>query len=178
MVKEKTHGNTPNKMRALRLGKVVINIGLKESGEAVEKAYAFLSNLTQAKPVKTLAGKKARTFRVRRGLPLGVKVTLRREAAAELLRKVLPAVEGQVRQSAFDSEGNFSFGIKEHLDIPGQKYDPKIGVIGMNVNASLERSGARIKLRKIRKSIVGKSHRISKEEAIAFTRDVLGIRVV
>lgn len=170
--------NSLNAMKRLRLGKVVFNIGLKESGEAVEKAYAFLANLTQMKPIKTLAGKKARTFRVRRGLPIGVKVTARKAKAAELLKKVMPAVEGRIRESAFDNEGNFGFGIKEHLDIPGQKYDPKIGVIGLNVNASLERSGARIKLRKIKKSIVGKSHRISKAEAVDFVKKELGIKVV
>lgn len=170
--------NSSNVMRNLRLGKVVINIGLKESGEAVEKAYTFLANLTKAKPVKTLASKKARTYRVRRGLPIGVKVTMRRNDGVELLKKVLPAVEGKVRESAFDNEGNFSFGIKEHLDIPGQKYDPKIGVIGMNVNASLERCGSRVKVRKVRKSIVGKRHRISKAEAVAFAKNFLNIKVV
>jgi len=178
-VKEaKAPATSSNAMRNLRLGKVVLNIGLRESGEAVEKAYNFLKSLSQAKPVKTLAGKKARTFRVRRGLPIGVKVTLRRDEALVLLKKVLPAVDSRIHETAFDNEGNFSFGIKEHLDIPGQKYDPKIGVLGLNVNASLERNGSRIKLRKIRKSIVGKKHRISKQEAIAFTKDVLGIKVV
>lgn len=167
-----------NKMQNIRLGKVVINIGMKESGEAVERAYTFLEKLTGRKPVKTLSTQKARTFRMRCGLPIGVKVTLRGKNALEMLKKVLPAVENKVRESSFDNEGNFGFGIKEHLEIPGQKYDPKLGVFGLNVNAALVRPGFRVKLRKVRKSIVGKNQRIPKADAVDFVRNTLGIRVV
>ncbi len=165
-------------MKEIELGKVVVNIGLKESGEHVEKAFTFLEKLTGKKPVRTLSTQRARTFRLRRGLPIGVKVTLRNANALEFLKKVLPAVENKVRESSFDNEGNFGFGIKEHLDIPGQKYDPKLGVFGLNVNAALVRRGFRVKIRKIRKSHVGKAHRISKVDAVNFVRTTLGLRVV
>lgn len=165
-------------MKEIKLGKVVVNIGLKESGEHVERAYNFVEKLTGKKPVKTLSSQRARTFRLRKGLPIGVKVTIRGADALQFLKKVLPAVENKVRESSFDNEGNFGFGIKEHLDIPGQKYDPKIGVLGLNVNAALIRNGFRVKMRKIRKTRVGKAQRISKIEAVDFVKNTLGLKVV
>ncbi len=165
-------------MKQIKLGKVVVNIGLKDSGEHVERAYQFVEKLTGKKPVKTLSSQRARTFRLRKGLPIGVKVTIRNDDALAFLKKVLPAVENRVKETSFDNEGNFGFGIKEHLDIPGQKYDPKIGVLGLNVNASLVRHGFRVKLRKIRKSRIGPSHRISKPDAINFVKTTLGLKVV
>ncbi|MBU4246088.1 MAG: 50S ribosomal protein L5 [Nanoarchaeota archaeon] len=174
MKKESKSGS----MKEIKLGKVVVNIGLKESGEPVERAYIFVEKLTGKKPVKTISSQRARTFRLRKGLPIGVKVTLRDTEAIQFLKKVLPAVENKVRESSFDNEGNFGFGIKEHLDIPGQKYDPKLGVFGLNVNAALIRSGFRVKTRKIRKSHVGKAHRISKTEAVNFVKNSLGLKVV
>lgn len=165
-------------MKEIKLGKVVVNIGMKESGEHIERAYTFVEKLTGKKPVKTLSTQRARTFRLRKGLPIGVKVTLRNAGALEFLKKVLPAVENKVRESSFDNEGNFGFGIKEHLDIPGQKYDPKLGVFGLNVNAALVRRGFRVKVRKIRKSRIGTAHRITKPEAVEFVKNSLGLRVV
>ncbi len=165
-------------MKEIRLGKVVVNIGLKESGEHVERAFTFLEKLTGRKPVKTLSTHKARTFRLRRGLPIGVKVTIRNNGALEFLKKVLPAIDNKVRESSFDNEGNFGFGIKEHLDIPGQKYDPKLGVFGLNVNASLTRRGFRVKVRKIRKSRIGAAHRISRKDAVNFVKTSLGLKVI
>lgn len=174
MKKESKSGS----MKEIRLGKVVVNIGLKESGEHVERAYTFVEKLTGRKPVKTLSSQRARTFRLRKGLPIGVKVTLRNDEALQFLKKVLPAVENKIRESSFDNEGNFGFGIKEHLDIPGQKYDPKLGVFGLNVNAALVRSGFRVKTRKIRKSRVGAAQRISKIDAVDFVKNSLGLKVV
>lgn len=174
MKKESKSGS----MKEIKLGKVVVNIGLKESGEQVERAYTFVEKLTGRKPIKTLSSQRARTFRLRKGLPIGVKVTLRNDEALQFLKKVLPAVENKVKASSFDNEGNFGFGIKEHLDIPGQKYDPKLGVFGLNVNAALVRSGFRIKTRKIRKSRVGAAQRISKIDAVDFVKNSLGLKVV
>ncbi len=174
----KKESKPASSMKEIRLGKVVVNIGLKESGEPVERAFLFVEKLTGKKPIKTLSSQRARTFRLRKGLPIGVKVTLRNEEAFQFLKKVLPAVENKVRESSFDNEGNFGFGIKEHLDIPGQKYDPKLGVFGLNINAALVRCGFRVKMRKIRKSHVGKAQRISKVDAVNFVKNTLGLKVV
>jgi large subunit ribosomal protein L5 len=167
-----------NIMKNVRVEKVVLSMGIGESGEKLEKSFALAEKITEHKPVRTLATKKARTFKVRKGLPIGVKVTMRNERGVEFLKKILPAVDNKLKSSSFDNEGNFGFGIKEYLDIPGQKYDPKIGMFGLNVIVSLGRKGNRIKRRKIQKRKIPKKQRISKEEAINFVKEKLGIDVV
>ncbi len=167
-----------NPMKTINASKVTLSISTGEPGESVEKAYTLAERLTGQKPVRTLASRKARTFRIRRGLPIGVKVTMRNEKGVEFLKKILPGIGNRISSYNFDENGNFSFGIKEYLSIPGQKYDPKLGMIGMNINITLERPGYRIKRRKIRKTKIAKSHRITKEEAIEYAKNNLKIDVV
>ncbi|NOR84894.1 50S ribosomal protein L5 [archaeon] len=166
-----------NPMRKIRISKVTLSIALKESGENVEKAYTLAERLTGLKPVRTLATRKARTFRLRRGLPIGVKVTLRNKKSMEFLKNVLVAKENKLTMNNFDNEGNFGFGVSEYLDVPGQKYDPKIGMLGFNVNVSLERPGFRIKRRKIQKRKLSINHRILKNDAIDFATKEVGIKI-
>lgn len=170
------HNNNP--MTAINVCKVTLSIATGEPGESVEKAYTLAERLTGQKTVRTLATRKARTFRIRRGLPVGVKVTMRKNKGADFIKKVIPSIGNRISSSNFDNNGNFSFGIKEYLAIPGQKYDPKLGMIGMNINITLERPGYRIKRRKINKSKISRSHRISKEEAIHYAKDKLNLQVI
>ena len=65
-------------------------------------------------------------------------------------------------------EGNISFGIHEYMDIPGAKYDPKIGMMGLEVCVTLERPGFRIKRRKIMKKKIPNKQKITKEESVEF----------
>ncbi|RLG15638.1 MAG: 50S ribosomal protein L5 [Candidatus Nanohalarchaeota archaeon] len=167
-----------NQMTVIYTSKVTLSISTGEPGESVEKAYTLAERLTSQKPVRTLATRKARTFRIRRGLPIGVKVTMRKEKGIEFLKKILPGIGNHISPYNFDNNGNFSFGIKEYLSIPGQKYDPKLGMIGMNINITLERPGYRIKRRKIKKAKISKSHRITKEEAIEYAKTNLKIQVM
>ncbi len=69
------------------------------------------------------------------------------------------------------------FGIKEHIEIPGTKYDPALGIVGMDVVGTLERPGYGIKRRRIRSSPIGKSHQITKEEAIKFVVEKFGVQI-
>ncbi len=167
-----------NQMTAIRVSKVTLSISTGEPGESVEKAYTLAEKLTSQKPVRTLATRKARTFRIRRGLPIGVKVTMRKEKGTLFLKKVLPGIGNRISSYNFDNNGNFSFGIKEYLTIPGQKYDPKLGMIGMNINITLERPGYRIKRRKIKKAKISTLHRISKDESIEYAKNNLNISVI
>ncbi len=167
-----------NPMRQIRIGKVVINIGVKDPIAEVEKAYRLLEKITGKKPVKTKATRKARTFGIRRGLPIGVKVTIRGGGAEELAEKLLEAVDKKLKITSFDNEGNVNFGIKEYLDIPGVKYDPTIGIFGMDVAIQLERPGFRVKRRRLGRARIGKHHRIRREEAIRFMKERFGIEVV
>ena len=77
----------------------------------------------------------------------------------------------------FDNEGNISFGIAEYIDIPGVKYAPEIGIIGLEICIGLERAGYRIKRRRRVKRVVGKKHRITKEGAIDFMKKEFKVEV-
>ncbi|MBU7026861.1 MAG: 50S ribosomal protein L5 [Theionarchaea archaeon] len=166
-----------NIMRRPRIEKVVINMGIGESGEKLEKAEKLLQQLTNQKPVRTKAKRTNRDFGIRKGEPIGVKVTLRREKAHTFLERALDAVEKTLHQRNFDSKGNFAFGIGEHIDLPGVKYDPKVGIFGMDVAVTLERAGYRIKRRKKEKRPVHHRDYISKEEAISFVEETYGVRI-
>jgi large subunit ribosomal protein L5 len=170
---------TENPMRRIRIAKVVINIGVGEPGERLEKAEELLRRLTGVeKVVRTRAKKRIPKWGIRPGLPIGVKVTLRGQKAEEVLNRLLDAVERKIPESSFDDSGNFAFGIHEYIDIPGMKYDPKIGVFGMDVIVNLERPGYRVARRKYRRAKVGKAHRITKDEAIQFAKEHLGVEVI
>ena len=75
-----------------------------------------------------------------------------------------------------DKEGNFAFGIKEYIDIPGMKYDMDIGIIGLEVSVTLKRPGFRIKRRTIKKKKIPSRHKITKDEAISFVKEKFGVK--
>ena len=95
-----------------------------------------------------------------------------------MLKKLLQAKDNKINERSFDNEGSVSFGIKEHIDIPGIKYDPKIGILGLEVSLSLARHGFNIKLRSRQKTKVGKNHRITKKDAIKFLTEEFGVQTV
>jgi large subunit ribosomal protein L5 len=104
-------------------------------------------------------------------------VTLRRDKAAEFLGRAIAAKGNTIKASSFDNFGNLSIGIHEHIDIPGTKYDPEIGIFGMDVCLALARPGYRVS-RKRNKSNIGKSHRITREDAISFLKQSFGVEIV
>ncbi len=165
-------------MREPVIEKVTINIGVGEAGERVEKAVALLEKLTGKKPVKTKTMKRIPAFGIRPRQFIGAKVTLRGKEAEEFLKKAFEAVGNKIKASNFDELGNFAFGIAEYIDIPGMKYDPDIGIFGMDVCVSMGRKGYRVKRRRIKRSRVGKKHLLTKEEAIEFIKEKFGVEVV
>lgn len=167
-----------NPMREIRVEKVVLNIGVGEPGEKLEKCKQLLERITKKKAVKTLAKKRIPEFGIRPGLEIGVKVTLRGNEALQLLPRLLKAVDNTLKREWFDDNGNINFGIPEYLHIPGVAYDPSLGVIGLSVAIKLSRPGFRVERRKYRRAKVGKKHRISREEAINFIVKQFGVRVV
>lgn len=166
-----------NPMREIRIGKVVINIAVGKSGERLEKAAKLLQQITGQKPSERKAKKTIKGFGIHKGEPIAVVVTLRKKKALEVLKLLLQAKGNIINASSFDNMGNVSFGIKEHIDIPGMKYDPEIGIFGMDVCTQLERPGYRVSRRKRARTKVGKKHLVTKEEAIAFFKNVLGVEV-
>ncbi len=166
-----------NPMRRIKVGKVVINIGVGTSGERLEKAVRLLRQLTGQEPSIRRARKTIRGFGIHRGEPIAAVVTLRGRRALELLNRLLDARGRRIPERSFDALGNVSFGIKEHIDIPGMKYDPEIGIFGMDVSVSLERPGYRVARRRRARSSVGRRHLVTREEAIEFFRTQLGVEV-
>ncbi len=164
-----------NPMREIRIEKVTLNIGCGDNREKVEKSVMLLEKLTGKKAVITKTHKRT-TFGMAKNRPIGAKVTVRGKDAYDLLKRLFEAVENKISSSSFDPLGNFSFGIKEYIDIPGMKFDPEIGIIGMDVCVTLERPGYRVKRKKL-KSKIGKKHLITKEEAIEWVKEKFGVDV-
>ena len=167
-----------NPMLKPRIGKVVINSCVGRSGEPLEKAMKILEDLTGQKPCIRRAKRTIRDFGIRRKEPIACVVTLRGEKAKEFLKRAFQAIDNKVSKSSFDEYGNLSFGIKEHINIPGTKYDPKLGIIGMDISVVLERSGYRVKRRRRAKTKVGTEHLLSPDDAMSFLKEEFGIEIV
>ena len=161
-----------------RIEKVVVNMSIGKSGEPLEKAAKVLKELAGQTPCKRKAKKTIRDFGIRRGEPIACMVTLRKQKAIEFLKKVLPVVDNKISKECFDERGNFSFGIKEHIEIPGVRYDPEIGIFGMDICVSLSRPGYRVKKRRIEKTKIGSKHLLTPEEAMVFVKETLGVEVI
>jgi len=167
-----------NQMKEIRLDKAVVNIGVGEAGERLLKAEKVLQMVTGKKPVRTIAKTTNRDFGIRQGMQIGCKVTMRGAEAMEFVKKALYIRENRIATYSFDPEGNFSFGIEDYTDFPGMKYDPEIGIFGLDVCASLARRGVRIKNRVIMRAKVPKRQRITRKEGMEFVRGKFGAEVV
>ncbi len=167
-----------NVMEEVRVEKVVVHISVGGDWERLQKAVKLLEILTGRKPVVRRAKKTIKAFGISRKQPISTMVTLRGKEAEEFLRRALEAVDNKIKASSFDGMGNVAFGIKEHLMLPGVKYDPEIGVFGMDVIVHLVKPGYRVKLRRYRRSRLGKRNIVTKEEAMEFMRSRFGVEVV
>lgn len=167
-----------NPMRKIKIEKVVVNCSVGRSGAPLERAEKIIEMLTGQKPSIRKAKKTIRGFGIHRGEPIAVMVTLRRKKAREFLQKAFAAVGYRVREENFDEHGNLAFGIKEHLDIPGTKYNPELGVIGMDVIIHVSRPGRRVILRRRARSKIDKKHLVTKEESIKFFQEEFGVKIV
>lgn len=166
-----------NQMKNIKIEKVTLNIGAGKDQPRLEKGMVLLGMIANSTPIKTVTNKRIQEWGLRPGLPIGCKLTLRKEKAAKLLSRLLEAVENRLRDSQFDENGNIAFGIPEYIEIPGIKYDPKIGIMGLQVCVTLERPGYRIKKRKLLARKIPSRHRISKQEAISFMSENFSIKV-
>jgi large subunit ribosomal protein L5 len=166
-----------NPMQELRIQKIVVHMGVGESGEKLTKAEDVLSQITHQKSVKAMARKTQPAFGTRKGSPIGCKVTLRGDAAETFFETSLSIVERQLAASQVDSQGNFSFGIEEHTDFPGMSYDPSIGIFGMDVNVVMEKRGTRIARRKVDQRKLPQKQRVKPEETIRFLQEKYKVEV-
>ncbi len=166
-----------NKMKEIMIEKLTLNMGAGESGPKVEKSKTIIEKISGDKKVMITKTEGRTTFGMAQKRDIGVKVTLRGEDAIELLKKLLEAVEKRLKPSQFDSTGNFSFGIKEYINIPGIKYDPDVGILGMDVCVTLKRPGFRVKKKRIKPGKIGKTHKITPAESIEWVKKKFGIEV-
>lgn len=164
-------------MRRIVVAKVVINIGVGKSGEAVQRARKVLDQITGQKPSERKAKESIRDFGTHRGEPIGLVVTVRGDGTKDLITRLLAAREKKMNDSSFDSRGSVSFGLKEHIEIPGIRYDPEIGIWGMNVSVFLQRPGGRVSRRLRKPSSLGKAHIVTKDEAMEFFKREFGVTI-
>lgn len=166
-----------NPMRQIGIEKVTVNMGIGQSGEELKKACSILEKITDSKPVKTVCKVKQPIWEIREGLAIGAKVTLRKDRAGQFLRNALAAKDNQLSRKNFDNQGNFGFGVKEYIDLPNVKYDPKLGIKGFDVLVTMTRPGYRIKRRKIGKKRIARKHTITQAQAIEFIKKKFEVEV-
>ncbi|WP_202319354.1 50S ribosomal protein L5 [Archaeoglobus neptunius] len=162
---EKKGEGNENPMREVILDKVVINMGIGESGERHQRAYKMLEELIGQKPAVTYSKMTIKNFGIRKGEAIGIKVTLRGEKALKFLKDALTVKEMRLSKKSI-GDGYFAFGIAEHIDLPGVEYDPDVGIFGMDVCVSLRRRGYRVERRRRKNAKIAPSHRVTKEDTI------------
>ncbi len=167
-----------NTMRKPSIDKITVHICTGESGERLTNAEKLLGTIVKQKPVRSIAKKTLPNFAIKKHEPIGCKVTLRGKKGHEFLKTALKIIENRINASQFDENGNFSFGVEEHTDFPGMKYDPSIGIYGMDINVALKRAGYRIRTRKIESHKICHEHRLKKEDAISFLKEKYGAEVI
>jgi large subunit ribosomal protein L5 len=166
-----------NPMKKPHIAKVVIDI-CTGGGEALVRASTVLEQLTGQSPIQSRARQTVRDFGIRRREPIAVRVTLRNDRAEEFLSRALKAKENILLVKNWDQDGNFAFGIKEHIDLPDVKYDPELGIQGMNVTVCIERPGFRIKRRRRQRTKIPYRHRITREESMVFIKSKFEIEIL
>jgi large subunit ribosomal protein L5 len=131
-----------NKLQAPRLEKIVLNMGVGEATQDTKKVQNAVRDLTLIagqKPIVTKAKQAISNFKVREGMPLGAKVTLRRDRMYEFLDRLITMALPRVRDfrglngKSFDGRGNYSMGLKEHIVVPEIDYDKVEQVWGMDI---------------------------------------------
>ena len=166
-MEQKTEIIKENPLRKIRIEKIVLSIG--GTGDYLEKGVKILQILTEKKPAKMKTAKRVPSLGIRPKLEVGAVSTVRKNPE-EFLKKMLIAIDNTLKKSQI-SENNFSFGIKEYIEIPGVEYQRDIGIIGLDVTVVFKRSGKRVGLKKIKRGRIPKKQHISKNEIIKFMED-------
>jgi large subunit ribosomal protein L5 len=169
---------TMNPMQQVRLEKITLNIGAGKDQKKLDKGVFMLKSIAGVSGIQTVARKRIPSWGLRPGLPIGCKITLRKQQAGELLKRLLDAKELKLREKQFDENGNIAFGIPEYIDIPGVKYEPEIGVMGLEVCVTLEKAGYRVKKRRLQRRRLPRRHKVSRTEAVEFMKNSFGVTIV
>jgi len=173
----KTMKSSPNPMQHPRIAKVVVNMSIGKSGEILQNAMKVFQQLTDQTPYMRKAKKTIREWGITRGTPIACVGTLRGEKATDFLKKGFDALRNKLPKSTFDSNGNFSFGIREHIELPGVRYDPNLGIFGMDICVTMERPGYHVKKRRKCKAKVGRRQRITPSDSMEYIKEVFNIEL-
>lgn len=167
-----------NVMLEPRIDKVVVHIGVGESGQRLVNAETILESITKQRPVRSIAKKTLPSFGIKKREPIGSKLTLRGKTAEEFLATALKVAGSSLKRSQFDEVGTFSFGIEEHTDFPGMKYDPEIGIFGMDVTVTVKRPGYRVARRRMARRRLPSKQRVGKADAMEYVRNRFGVEIL
>uniref|UniRef100_UPI0039807F5B 50S ribosomal protein L5 n=2 Tax=unclassified Salmonella TaxID=2614656 RepID=UPI0039807F5B len=154
-----------NVMKDLRIRKLCLNICVGESGDRLTRASKVLEQLTGQTPVFSKARYTVRSFGIRRNEKIAVHCTVRGAKAEEILERGLKVREYELRKGNFSGTGNFGFGIQEHIDL-GIKYDPGIGIYGMDFYVVLGRPGYSVSHKRRKKGRIGFGHKVTRDESM------------
>lgn len=179
-IAKKTKMSPENKQKifAPTIEKITINIGVGEAGERLKKAESVLQSITNHKPVETLSKTTSKDWSLRERMPIGCKVTLRGKDAEGFLKEALNTRENKMADYSFDDQGNLSFGIPDHTLFKSQKYDPNIGIYGMDICITMKKAGYRVKRRRVQTRKVPTRHKVKKEETLKFFSEAYKVEVV
>jgi large subunit ribosomal protein L5 len=170
--------NNENIMKNINIEKVTINMGTGSDENVNANAKKLITLITNRIPVSTVSKKRNPSFKISKGQKIGAMVTIRGKETTPLIIKLLNAVDNKLKESSIKNN-MVSFGIKEYIDISKVKYDPKIGMLGLNVNITFKRKGNRIELRKRKKSIIPNKHKIiNREEIIKYLKDKFNVEII
>lgn len=161
-----------------KIAKITVNIGVGEAGERLNKAETVLKNITGHKPIQTLSKTTNKDWGIRKMMPIGCKVTLRGKEAERFLIEALKTRDNKMADYSFDNEGNLSFGIPDYTLFKDQKYDPNIGILGMDICITMEKAGYRVKHRRINRGKIPHRHRVKREETMEYLSEKFNVEVV
>jgi large subunit ribosomal protein L5 len=156
-----------NPIRTIKIEKVILSVG--GTGENLDKGFRLLKIITGRNPMKRISRKRIPALGVRPKLEVGAMITIRKDIDT-ILKRTLTAAGNKLRRRQID-KNNFSFGVKEYIEVPGMEYQRDIGIMGFDVTVVFKRPGYRVKLRKVKTGKVPARQSISREEIIKFMEE-------